>query len=159
MRMGEKQTYIINHFGAATSLSNIISDLRKNGCNKSRKSLAGEHKYYLADLSFYFATNTDNRIHYGPVLENVVYIYTRTKGYAVSVGRIGRLECDFILRDASAAYSYVQVAMTIMNSIETENREYAPLEKIADNYPKYLVTRNDMIQKRNGIKHVNIGFF
>lgn len=46
-----------------------------------------------------------------------------------------------------------------MNSIETENREYAPLEKIMDNYPKYLVTRNDMIQQRNGIKHVNIGSF
>lgn len=49
--------------------------------------------------------------------------------------------------------------MTIMNSTETENREYAPLEKIPDNYPKYLVTRNDMIQQRNGIKHVNIAAF
>ena len=180
------QTYIINNFGATTSLSNILSDLRKNGCNikretlnryiqilidakilckcerfdlKSRKSLAGEHKYYLADLSFYFSTNTDNRINYGPVLENIVYIYAKSKGYIVSVGRIGKLECDFILRDMSASYSYVQVAMTIMNSIETENREYTPLEKIMDNYPKYLITRNDMIQQRNGIKHVNIGAF
>lgn len=40
---------------------------------KSRKSLAGEQKYYLADLSLYFALNTDNRINYGPVLENIVY--------------------------------------------------------------------------------------
>lgn len=180
------QTYIINNFGAVTSISNILSDLRKNGCDikretlnryiqilvdakilckcerfdlKSRKSLTGEHKYYLADLGFYFATNTDNRIHYGPVLENIVYIYARSKGYAVSVGRIGKLECDFILRDNLASYSYVQVAMTIMNSVETENREYAPLEKIMDNYPKYLITRNDLIQQRNGIKHVNIGAF
>lgn len=180
------QTYIINNFGAATSFTNILSDLRKNGCNikretlnryiqilvdakilckcerfdlKSRKSLAGEHKYYLADLGFYFATNTDNRINYGPMLENIVYIYARSKGYAISIGRIGKLECDFILRGGLSAYSYVQVAMTIMNSIETENREYAPLEKIKDNYPKYLVTRNDLIQQRNGIKHVNIGAF
>ena len=180
------QTYIINNFGAATSFSNILSDLHKNGCNikretlnryiqilidakilckcerfdlKSRKSIMGEHKYYLADLSFYFSTNTDNRINYGPVLENVVYIYAKSKGYAVSVGRIGKLECDFILRDGAAFYSYVQVAMTIMNSIETEEREYTPLEKIRDNYPKYLVTRNDLLQQRNGIKHVNIGIF
>lgn len=180
------QTYIINNFGATTSLSNILSDLHKNGCNikretlnryiqilvdakilckcerfdlKSRKSLMGEQKYYLADLSFYFFTNTDNRINYGPVLENVVYIYAKSKGYAVSIGRIGKLECDFILRDGAALYSYVQVAMTIMNSIETEEREYAPLEKIRDNYPKYLVTRNDLLQQRNGIKHVNIGIF
>lgn len=180
------QTYIINNFGAPASLNNIRSDLRKNGCNikretlnryiqilidakilckcerfdlKSRRSLAGEQKYYLADLGFYFATNTDNRIHYGPVLENIVYIYARSKGYAVSVGRIGKLECDFILRGGASAYAYVQAAMTIMNSVETEDREYAPLEKIRDNYPKYLVTRNDLIQKRNGIKHVNIAAF
>lgn len=180
------QTYIINNFGATASLNNIRSDLRKNGCGikretlnryiqilidakilckcerfdlKSRRSLAGEQKYYLADLSFYFATNTDNRIHYGPVLENIVYIYARSKGYAVSVGRIGKLECDFILRSEAPSYSYVQAAMTIMNSVETEDREYAPLEKIRDNYPKYLVTRNDLIQERNGIRHVNIGDF
>lgn len=180
------QTYIINNFGATTSLSNILSDLRKKGCNikretlnryiqilvdakilckcerfdlKSRKSLMGEHKYYLADLSFYFSINTDNRINYGPVLENIVYIYAKSKGYAVSIGRIGKLECDFILRDTSASYSYVQVAMTIMNNIETENREYTPLENIMDNYPKYLITRNDPIQQRNGIRHVNIASF
>ena len=49
--------------------------------------------------------------------------------------------------------------MTIMNSKKTEDREYAPLENIKDGYPKYLLTRNDMIQRRNGIKHVNIPVF
>lgn len=88
-----------------------------------------------------------------------MYIYARSKGYGASVGRIGKLECDFIFRRNTSDYAYVQVAMTIMNSIETENREYAPLEKIKDNYPKYLVTRNDLIQKRNGIIHVNIATF
>lgn len=180
------QTYIINNFGSTTSLTNILDDLHKNGSDitretlnryiqilldakilhkcerfdlKSRKSISGEQKYYLADLSFYYSTNTDNRINYGPVLENIVYIYAKSKGYAVSVGRIGKLECDFILRDQAMQYSYVQVAMTILSSIETENREYKPLESIRDNYPKYVVTRNDLIQKRNGIIHVNIGTF
>jgi predicted AAA+ superfamily ATPase len=126
---------------------------------KSRKSISGEQKYYLADLSFYFSTNTDNRINYGPVLENIVYIYSRAKGYSVSVGRIGKHECDFILRNNEQQYYYVQVAMTILSSIETENREYKPLEQIKDNYPKYIMTRNDLIQNRNGIIHVNIAPF
>ena len=52
-------------------------------------------------------TNTDNRINYGPVLENIVYIYSRAKGYSVSVGRIGKLECDFILRNNRQQYFYV----------------------------------------------------
>ena len=180
------QTYIINNFGATTSLTNILDDLHKIGSDirretltkyiqvlidakiihkcerfdlKSRRSIGGEQKYYLTDLGFYFAMNTDNRINYGPVLENIVYIYTKSRGYSVSVGRIGKLECDFIVRKEAMQYSYIQVAMTILSSKETEDREYRPLESIKDNYPKYIVTRNDLIQKRNGIIHVNIGPF
>ena len=94
--------YVINNFGATTSLTNILSDLGRQGVRikretldrylriledakiiskcarfdmKSRKLLKGEQKYYLADLSFYFALNTDSRIDYGPVLENIVYCY------------------------------------------------------------------------------------
>lgn len=180
------QKYIINNFGATTSLTNILQELHKYGSDitretlnryiqilidakiinkcerfdlKSKKAISGEQKYYLADLSFYFATNTDNRINYGPVLENITYIYARSKGYTVSVGRIGKLECDFIVRKSRANYAYIQVAMTINSSMETENREYAPLEIIRDNYPKYVITRNDLIQQRNGIIHVNIAPF
>ena len=180
------QRYIINNFGATMSLTNILEDLKKNGCPirretlnryihileeakiiypcerfdlKSRKSISGEQKYYLADLGFYFALNTDKRINYGPALENIVYTYARSKGYDISVGRIGKLECDFILERNNTDYSYIQVAMTIMNSIDTEDREYRPIESIKDNYPKYVITRNDLIQHRSGIVHVNIAPF
>ena len=180
------QTYIINNFGATTSISNLLEELKKTGiiikretlaryiqilvdakilyeCKrfdlKSRRSINGEQKYYIADLSFYFMNNVDQRINYGPVLENIVYQYARSNNYAVSIGRIGNLECDFIVRSKYNQYAYIQVAMTIMNSKKTEDREYAPLENIKDGYPKYLLTRNDMIQRRNGIKHVNIPVF
>ena len=179
--------YVINNFGATTSLANIQSDLEsKQGVKvkretlarylqtledakivskcarfdlKSRKSLRGEQKYYLADLSFYFALNTDNRINYGPVLENIVYRYALARGCKVSVGRIGKLECDFILRNPEMGYAYVQVAMTIMADRSTEEREYRPFEQIRDNYPKYLLTRSDPIQRRDGIIHANIPEF
>lgn len=52
---------------------------------KSRKALMGEKKYYLSDLSFFFAMNTDNRINYGPVLENIVHNYALTQGYSISI--------------------------------------------------------------------------
>ena len=76
--------------------------------------------------------------------------------YAVSVGRIGKLECDFILRDTEQNYSYVQVAYTINESKQTEDREYRPLEMIRDNFAKYVVTTDYLLQKRNGINHINI---
>jgi hypothetical protein len=178
--------YIINNYGSTSSINSICDELKKNGISisrptitryinalldakvlyeckrfdvKSKRSLKGEKKYYLADLSLYFAQNVDNRINYGPVLENMVFIYSRSKAYSVSVGRVGKLECDFILRDMYMNYSYVQVAYTILASRETEDREYRVLEGIRDNYPKYVVTTDGLIQKRNGIKHVNLMSF
>ena len=56
---------------------------------KSKTVLKDEKKYYLADLSIYFALNTDNRINYGPVLENIMFSYLKSKGYQLSVGHIG----------------------------------------------------------------------
>ena len=175
--------FVINNFGATMSIQSLQHSLEKVGlsvqratlkryidalvgakilyqCNrfdmKSKKALSGEKKYYLADTSFYFASSTDNRINYGPALENMVYLYARGNNYAVSVGRIGKLECDFILRDTEQNYSYVQVAYTINESRQTEDREYKPLEMIRDNYTKYVATTDYLLQKRNGIKHINI---
>lgn len=175
--------YMINNFAAKTNIRSLHTILVKSGfviseatvdkyvntlvdakilyeCNrfdmKSKRSIRGDRKYYLSDLSFYFSMNTDNQLNYGPSLENIVYIYSKSKGYSVSIGRIGKLECDFILRDSELNYSYVQVSYTIALSKETEDREYRPLEQIKDNYPKYVATTDYILQRRNGIKHVNI---
>ena len=177
------KNYIINNFGATTSLNSICGTLKNAGiaigrttlnryiqalvdakvvipCDrfdmKSKRSLSGEKKYYLSDLSFYYVMNTDGRINYGPSLENIVFLYARSLHYKVSVGRIGKLECDFILRSTDMSYSYVQVAYTILASRETEDREYRSLESIRDNYAKYVVTMDGLLQKRNGIVHVNL---
>ena len=175
--------YIINNFGSTMSINNILKGLKAAKlaitketlsrylqilidakilyeCDrfdmKSKKFLSGEKKYYLADQSFYYSLNTDNRINYGPSLENIVFLYAKSKDYSISVGRIGKLECDFILRDRNQNYSYIQIAYTILASIDTENREYIPLEEIRDNYPKYVMTTDYLLQKRNGINHVNL---
>lgn len=175
--------FIVNNFGATISVNSIRKSLLNTGIRvshetinryiqilkdakiiyecerfdtKSKRALAGEKKYYLADLSFYFMLNTNNEINYGPCLENIVYIYARSLDYAISVGRIGKLECDFILRNNKLDYSYVQVAYTILSSKETADREYRPLEAIKDNYAKYVLTTDYLLQKRGGIIHANI---
>ena len=86
----------------------------------------------------------------------MVYLYSRGMNYFVSVGRIGKLECDFILRDTQQNYSYIQVTYTINESKQTEDREYRPLEMIRDNFAKYVMTTDYLLQKRNGINHINI---
>ena len=117
------QNFVVNNFGSVISVGSIYDYLVGQKINvdrrtiktyieilenakiiylcdlfdmKSKKVLEGEKKYYLADLSIYYALNTDNRINYGPVLENVLFSYLKTKGYSLSVGRIGNLECDLL---------------------------------------------------------------
>lgn len=177
------EKFIINNFGAIISLKNIHNYLHDEvkinvdrrtikkyldilekakiiyPCDlfniKSKSVLKGEKKYYLADLSIYYSLNTDNRINYGPVLENIMFSYLKSKNYKLSVGYIGKLECDFIARENYDDYYYIQVSKDISNK-ETEEREYRPFYTIKEQYPKYLFTMDILLQKRDGIKHLNI---
>ena len=175
--------FVINNFGAVISIKNIYNYLKKEvkinvdrrtikryldilekakiiySCDlfdiKSKSVLKGERKYYLADLSIYYSQNTDNRINYGPVLENVIYSYLKSKNYKLSVGYIGKLECDFIARANYDDYYYIQVSKDISDK-NTEEREYRPFYMIKELYPRYLFTMDLLLQKRDGINHVNI---
>ena len=175
-------TYVINNYGAPTSLTSLHDYFTKTEriaverrtiasyiqmlvdakvlyrCErfdlKSRKSLRGEEKYYLADPGIYFARNVDVRLNYGPSLENALYIYLRSRGYKLSIGRIGKLECDFIARRRNA-YAYIQVSMTIADR-NVEEREYRPFGYIRDGYPRYLFTLDPLLQEREGVRHLNM---
>ena len=178
------QKFVIGNFGSVISVGSIYNYLTKDNnilvdrrtiksyievlekakiiypCDlfdiKSKKVLEGEKKYYLADLSIYYALNTDNRINYGPVLENVLFSYLKSRNYSLSVGKIGNLECDFIARKGVDEYFYIQVSKNIDDK-KTEEREYKPFYEIKEMYPRYLFT-SDMIFQKNvdGIHNVNI---
>lgn len=177
------QKFVVNNFGAIISIGSIYDYLVGQKINvdrrtiksyievlenakiiyscdlfdmKSKKVLDGEKKYYLADLSIYYALNTDNRINYGPVLENVLFSYLKSRNYNLSVGRIGNLECDFIARYGVDEYFYIQVSKNIEDK-KTEEREYKPFYEIKELYPRYLFVYDLILQKNiNGIKNVNI---
>ena len=122
----------------------IISECKRFDL-KSRKSIGGEVKYYLTDLSLYYAFNTDNRISYGQSLENSVYQYLKTTNHEVSVGRIGNFECDFITRSENSDYAYIQVAYTLHaedqeSTEKLKEREYRPFRSIKDGYPRYIIS-------------------
>lgn len=121
---------------------------------KSRKSLRGEEKYYLADPGIYFVRNVDVRLNYGPALGNALYVYLRAQGYKLSAGRIGKLECDFIARKRNE-YAYIQVSLSIVDPA-VEEREYRPFRSIRDGYPRFLFTFDPLLQEREGVKHLNL---
>jgi predicted AAA+ superfamily ATPase len=103
-----------------------------------REYLKANDKYYAVDMGMRYYLLGDKMKDYGVMLENLIYLELLRRGYKVYAGRCGKLEIDFIAFKAGVP-EYYQAALTVMNE-ETLKRELAPLEKIGDNYPKYIIT-------------------
>lgn len=115
-------------------------------------------KYYFEDLGLRNSLKGFNQIaDMHKILENAIYLYLIQKGYVVYVGMIDDKEIDFVA-DKNGKKMYVQVCLTLNGSPETTKREFGNLLEIKDNYPKYVITLNDMIIGRDyqGIIHMNL---
>jgi len=123
---------------------------------KGKKQLATQEKYYLVDLGLLNVLvgreRTSNR---GHILENVVYLELLRRGYKIWTGTLRDTEIDFTVKNRNGDIEYYQVSWEISNT-DTETREFAPLEKIKDNYPKYLLSTESFTQNRGGIIHKNV---
>jgi predicted AAA+ superfamily ATPase len=96
----------------------------------------------------------------GHILENIVYLELLRRGYEVYIGKYDDLEVDFVAKN-SENIVYYQVALTTRDDIGGSDsiveRELAPLKKINDNYPKYILTLDDDLDvDYDGIKKINV---
>lgn len=136
---------------------------------KGKQRLGGDSKYYVVDAGLRYALLGNKDTDMGHILENVVYLELIRRGYSVSVGKIqtqvkndsGKLErktieVDFIATKPGGQIEYYQVAWSIMGNEEVMKREYASLEQIKDNYPKFLLTMDYGDSGQNGIKRLNV---
>ena len=91
-------------------------------------------------------------------LENIVYLELKRRGYDVYIGKIKDKEIDFVATKQNEKI-YVQVTQEI-KSEKTQKREYEQLLEIRDNYPKYVVTLNDLdVENDEGIKIIHLQDF
>jgi predicted AAA+ superfamily ATPase len=157
---------LVNHLtsaGAKTNfetLSRYVSHLEQalliHDCNrydiKGKDILSGARKYYLNDLSF--------REHLTPGfdpglsrrLENCIYLHFLAQGYTVHVGSSRNAEVDFVVEKGTEK-AYVQVCYLLADEPVIE-REYRSLEAIRDNFPKLVISMDDVeFGTRNGIRH------
>ncbi len=122
-----------------------------------KKILSVNEKYYIADQGIREAVFGNNLKDINLIFENIIYMELIRRGYDVTVGKIGDKEIDFIGKKANEKI-YVQVAY-LLASDDTIEREFLVLERINDNYPKYVVTFDEFDMGRNGIIHKNIRDF
>ena len=112
-------------------------------------------KYYFEDLGLKHVISNFKQADINKVLENLVYTKLIESGYKVYVGQSGKTEIDFVGESAGKRI-YVQVAY-IISSEKVKKREFGNLLNIKDNYPKYVVTMDQMARGNvNGIKHMHI---
>ncbi|MCL2593921.1 MAG: ATP-binding protein [Promicromonosporaceae bacterium] len=126
---------------------------------RGRRLLATDEKHYVGDHGIVHALFGYSNARLPGVLENIVWLELRRRGYDVTVGKVGAAEVDFVATRREERL-YVQVAVTIADSAETRRREYASLAAIADNYPKYVVTLDPLAgDNAEGIYHLRLPDF
>ncbi len=172
--------YLVSNIGQLVSASSIVKYLKKDAMNVSvntiynyisyleeacliygvkRKDLTDNRllnqskKYYLVDLGFREAILKKD-IDMGQSLENIVYFELLRRGYEVNSGKYKNKEIDFIcMKDAKKLY--IQVTY-MLASKDIHKREFDPLLKVEDNYPKYVLSLDEFNMSYMGVKHFNI---
>ena len=143
---------ILNYIKAAEESFLIYKVSRDDLIGK--KILNVNEKYYIADHGMREAILGSNQRDINQIFENIIYLELLRKGYNVRVGKVDNLEVDFVCTKRNEKI-YVQVAY-LLASPETIEREFTSLEKIDDNYPKYVISMDEFNMSRNGIIHINI---
>lgn len=125
---------------------------------QGKELLKTQEKFYLADTSLRYCVLGYHPDSVAAMLENIVYLELRRRGYTVHIGKNNAGEIDFIAQRQNEKI-YVQVTQE-MKSEETQKREYNRLLDIPDNYPKYVL-RTDEFASGNyqGIKTMHIADF
>ena len=182
MRLESVVKYIFDNIGNLTSLSKIGNTLTSMGRKtdaktiekyirgltdsllvhevsryniKGKEFLSTLSKYYVADLGLRQMILGNRNIDMGHILENVIYLELLRRKGNVYVGQFDKNEIDFVVINSNEI-EYYQVALTVLDE-NTLKRELDAFKNIKDNYPKYLITLDDVMVNTDydGIKVVN----
>lgn len=121
---------------------------------RGKRILSRKDKYYLTDLGLGQILNTNKKAQYGAYLENIVYNELIYRGYIVSIGNNNGKEIDFVATKYDKR-EYYQVCYYLVDEDVVE-REFGAFRGIDDNYPKYVISMDELDFSQNGIIHKNI---
>lgn len=123
-----------------------------------KEILKTQEKYYLGDIGLLFATMGFRNRKIGGILENIVFLELKRRGYQVFIGKLGQKEIDFIA-EKPGQRMYVQVAYKLENE-QTVEREFENLLAVKDQYPKYVVSMDELWKETvEGVPHYHISDF
>lgn len=121
---------------------------------KGKELLKTQEKYYLSDIGLrtYLLGSLQGK-DLGHILENIIFLELKRKGYKIYIGKDNNNEVDFVC-ETDDDVIYVQVSLTVRDET-TLKRELKPLETIQDHYKKYIITLDYDTNNYNGIKQIS----
>lgn len=123
---------------------------------QGKSVLKTQEKYYLSDISLKYSIQGFDRKMISAMLENIIFLEMKRRGYEVYIGKLGNKEIDFVgVRREEKIYIQVCVELPVESTRETDN-----LMEIKDHYHKYVVCKDNLaIGNENGIEIVHIADF
>ncbi len=122
---------------------------------QGKKIFEINEKYYFEDLGIRNSVIGYKRMDINKILENLIFMHLKIFGYKITVGQLGKKEIDFVAEKGGQRI-YIQAAYLIANE-EIKKREFGNLLEIRDNYPKIVVSMDEVKEERyKGVKHINI---
>jgi len=146
---------VLNYISACEEAF-LFYRVRRNDL-EGKRLLTINEKYYVSDPGLRETVLLDNVKNIEIVLENIVYLELRRRGWKVTVGKVGEHEIDFVA-ESFKDVCYIQVT-TMLAGEATIEREMGSLQKINTNYPKYILSMDEFDRSHEGIKHLNIRDF
>ena len=182
MRLESVVKYIFDNIGNLTSISKIANTLTSMGRKtdtktiekyikglvdglliyevnryniKGKEFLSTLSKYYVSDLGLRQMILGNRNVDMGHILENIIYLELLRRNGNVYVGQFDKSEIDFVVINSNEV-EYYQVALSVLDE-NTLKRELDALKNIKDNYPKYLITLDEVLPNTDyeGIKIIN----
>ena len=143
---------IANHLNAAEKAYLLYRAPREDAIGK--QLLAFNEKWYVVDQGLRQAMGMSNQANIDQVLEGIVFMELKRRGYSVTVGKVGDAEVDFIARHGRET-EYYQVTY-LMADERTRAREFAPLLAIPNNFPKFVLSMDEVDFSQEGILALNL---
>lgn len=120
---------------------------------KGKQLLKTQEKYYLSDIGLrtYLLGSANKDL--GHILENIIFLELKRRGYRINIGKFDDNEIDFIAQD-SEDIIYIQVSLSVRDE-NTLKRELKSLKSLNDNYKKYIITLDYDTNNYDGIKQIS----
>ena len=132
---------------------------------KGKRYIDTPSKYYFTDVGLRNSFVNYRQQEEGHIMENIIYIELRKRGYNVDIGMIEtranneykQLEVDFVANKGDNKY-YIQSTLN-MSDENVAEREQRPLLKINDSFKKIIIVKDDIMRNRNEEGIITMGIY